>query len=52
MGDDIPVIKLFIYKSNYYMYDFGKNRLLQLSENFFKEIKILQNLGFLEYTKL
>ena len=52
MGDDIPVIKLFIYKGNYYMYDFGKNRLLQLSENFFKEIKILQNLGFLEYTKL
>ena len=49
MYNDTPVIKMFIYKNNYYLYDFGKNNILQLSEEVFKEIKDLQRLGISKY---
>lgn len=49
MYNDTPVIKMFIYKNNYYLYDFGKNNILQLSEGVFKEIKDLQRLGISKY---
>ena len=49
MYDDTPVIKAFIHNDKYYLYDFGKNNILQLSEGIFKEIKDLQKLGVAEY---
>lgn len=49
MHDDTPVIKLFMHNKKYYLYDFGKNNILQLSEGIFKEINDLQKLGIAEY---
>ena len=52
MHDNIPVIKLLVYKNKYYLYDFGKNQILQLTEDVFKEIKDLQKIGIAEYRKI
>ena len=49
MKTDIPVIKLLVYKNNYYLYDFAKNHILQLTEELFKQIKILQEIGIAAY---
>lgn len=51
MYNDIPVIKLLAYKNKYYLYDFGKNRILQLTEDIFKEIIELQKIGVAEYIR-
>lgn len=51
MINDAPIIKLLIYKNNYYLYDFAKNHILQISEDVFREIKNLQKIGVAEYIR-
>ena len=49
MFKDTPVIKLFTHNGNYYMYDFGKNKVLQVNKETFKEISVLQEIGIKKY---
>lgn len=49
MNKESPVIKTFTHKNKYYLYDFGKNTILQLSEELFKEIKSIQKIGVDKY---
>lgn len=49
---DIPIIKPFIHENKFYVYDMSKNKILSISENHFKEIHILQDIGINNYEHL
>lgn len=47
---DFPVIKLFSENNKYYMYDTGKNEILQITKLHYMEILELQKIGINKYT--
>ncbi len=47
-----PVYKLFIYKNLYFFYEPYSNRLLEISEDHYSELSLLQKLGFEKYNSL
>lgn len=49
---DIPIIKTFCYKDNYYVYDTFTNRLLFVKKDLFVEINELMGRGIAEYISL
>ena len=51
MKNNKPIIKTFIYNGNYYMYDAISNSLYMLSKELYSELKILEDVGFDDYSK-
>ncbi len=47
--EDKPIIKLFVYRNCYYVYDTYTNRLFEISEREFIELKNVQKYGFKHY---
>lgn len=48
-NNDIPVIKTFIYKNKYFVYDAYKNQILELSKEHFREVELLLDYGTIKY---
>lgn len=46
---DIPVVKLFMEKNRFFLYDAVNNQLFQISKEFYIEVKNLLKLGVSEY---
>ena len=50
--NDIPIIKAFIYKNGFYLYDTFTNQLYSVSQDQFVEIKQLEKVGVNKYIGL
>lgn len=50
--EDKPIVKLFVYKGNYYCYDTFTNRLLKLNKDQYIEAKTVVEIGIGEYLLL
>lgn len=49
---DIPVIKRFVYKDKYYVYDLYKNEILSLSELQYQQVGILEQCGLKKFKNM
>ena len=49
---DIPIIKGFVYRKQFYVYDTYTNRIIGVSKEQFQEICLLQNIGITKYIEL
>ena len=50
--DDIPIIKIFTYGGNYYVYDTNENQLLNITREHYMEVNTLLRLGIAKYKNL
>lgn len=49
--ENVPILKTFIVKNNYYVYDTYRNQILCISKELFREINTLQKVGIHKYLK-